>query len=295
MTTANVVRLGIAALVLGAAWSAVSRREAAVLRADVTDPTEDTDGDFLPDVVEWACMTNAQNPDTDFDGIPDFVEVVQRGNPRKASAPLPADQEMRVVVTSNLQPDGTHVVCLHLLFRFMGDASLLSSLQTWIQLGTAPGIQFSLDMLSSNITVAQRMTEEQGLWVRVTAPLASEDVLRCLLPCTIGADATIGSRAIHTAMPLFNVSGSTASLVPYDQDSYAIQSIGMSGAFVGGGSNRVCVLRLREMQAVPGGTAYMVTNAYCDDCNDLECSAACPLTEGWIFVLPGGLGAISGG
>jgi hypothetical protein len=295
MTTASVVRLGIAALVLGAAWSAVSPREATVLRADVTNPTQDTDDDFLPDVVEWACLTNAQNPDTDFDGVGDFVEVVQRGNPRQAGVPLPADQEMRVVVTSNLQPDSSHQVCLHLLFRFMGDTSLLTSLQTWIQLGMAPGVQFPLDLVSSNITIDQRLTEDQGLWVRVTAPIASEDVLRCLLPCTIGADAVIGSRVIHTAMPLFDVAGSTASIVPYGPNYYAIQSIGVSGAFLGGGSNRVCVMRLQQLQQVPGGTAYRVSSAFCDDCNDLECSAACPLTEGWIFILPGGLGAISGG
>ena len=296
MTRANSVRWAIAALAIGLAWIVASPRGAVALRADPTNPLQDTDDDFLPDVVEWACLTNANNPDTDSDGVSDFVEVVQRGNPRRAGVPRPADHEMRVVVTSTELPTGIRLVCLHLLFRFMGDASLLTSLQTWVEFGMAPGLRISLDTLgSAPLSVSQRAVPDEGLWATVTIPLASEALLRCLLPCTIGANATIGTRSIVTAVPLFDMAGSTATLVPYAEDRYAVQSIGPSGAIAGGGTNRVCVLELTQLQAVPGGTAYRVNQADCDDCNDLECGAACSLAEGWIFVLPGGLGAITGG
>ena len=59
----------------------------------------DTDGDFLPDVVEWVVLTDSTNPDTDGDNTPDFVEVVEGGNPRFETPPMPADQQMRLVVT----------------------------------------------------------------------------------------------------------------------------------------------------------------------------------------------------
>jgi hypothetical protein len=263
--------------------------------ADPIDPRLDTDGDFLPDVVEWACLTDPQNPDTDRDGIGDFIEVVQRGNPRRVGMPRPADHEMRIVVTATEGPNRDVQTNLHLLFRFLGTPSLLTSFQPWLRIGAFPGLEIPLGSLASGMTsLEQRIDPIEGLLVSVLIPMASESMLRALLPCTIGARATIGDRELATTVPLFDVRGTTATLVPFDQDGYAVQSIGAMTAFQGG-SNRVCVVQLSRIGVGPGGVAYQVTHADCDDCNGLQCGVQCADLVSWVLVLPGGLGSIAGG
>jgi hypothetical protein len=266
------------------------------LQADPISPTLDTDGDFLPDVVEWACLTNPFNADTDNDGVGDYVEVVQRANPRQVGIALPVDHEMRVVVTSSIGADGFSHTTLHLLFRFVGPLSLLSSFQPWLSLATVPGLQIPLDSLAAGMTsILDRVDPTEGYWIRAVVPLASENLLRMLLPCTIGARARIGTRLIDTSVPLFDEAGTTATLVPFRSDGYAVQSIGSPGAFQGRGSNRICVLRLAEVGSNPAGVAYEVVQADCDDCNGLQCGVNCPHSVGWVFVVPGGVDVIAGG
>jgi hypothetical protein len=294
----TLLSLAIAAavgLLCGPAWQ--SARHSPKLGADQIDPFADSDDDFLPDSIEWALVTNPQRADTDGDGIPDFVEVVQHGSPCTPNPPLPADNEMRLVITSTPSqcPSNGPQTWLHLLFRFMGQPTTLSNFQCWIQIGVAPGLRIPLDSLGSGpLVFRQRDAGPDGLWVTLSVPLASENLLRVLLPCTIGAQATIGTRAIRTGVQLFDIHGSTASLVPF-HNGFAVQPINPACALTGGGSNRICVLGLTEAGSGPGGTAYQVSSADCDDCNDLECGIGCTETLGWVFVIPGGIETITGG
>lgn len=268
-----------------------------VLRADPPPPGLDSDNDFLPDEVEWACLTSAQSPDTDSDGTSDFVEVVQRGNPRQPNGPLPPDHEMRIVVTSNPTAQNNEVT-LHLLFRFMGDTTLLSNIDVWAEIGAAEGFRFPLTNFASGpITIDQRFVPSEGLWVRVSAPMVSEAILRAVLPCTIGADALIGSRSITTKVPVIDRSGITSTLVPYGGPAlFAVQSIGALTAttdlLV---NNRICVLQLESVGDGSGGSTFQITGAECQDCNDLQCGVGCAASVGTVIVLPGGPGSITGG
>jgi hypothetical protein len=290
-----------ASILLAAALATVglvfSSSETQRLRADVTSIDLDTDGDFLPDCVEWVCLTSASSADTDLDGAGDFVEVVQKGRPRQANAALPADHEMRVVVTSNPTANGNEVI-LHLLFRFMGGPELLNQFDCYAELGAVPGLRIPLSTLSLQpVSVQQRVVPGEGLWVRYSVSLVSEQVLRSVLPCSIGSSAMIGSRSVETTIPLFEQGGSTCSVVPFAPGLFAIQSVSapVAGAVGAVPNNRVCVLQLQPIGGGSGGSAFLVSGAECQDCNDLVCGVECAASVGTVVVLPGGPGSITGG
>ncbi len=289
-------RFAISLLALGATVAVTWPRGAACVHAsDPGDLLPDTDDDFLPDCVEWAVMTNASNGDTDGDLVSDFVEVVQRGNPRQVGTPLPTDQEMRVVVTGP-QPgsvDGTS--WLHLFVRLMEPQTPMSGFHAWLELPALPGARFSFDMLSMGpIVYRNRAVGSEGQWVQVSVPLVSSDVLRLLLPCSIHVESIVGGRYLRSDVGLFNVSNTISTLVPWDAHYFAVQSIAPSFAGGGGLSNRVCLLDLQEQGSGPGGTVFVVLNAFCDDCNEVECSPNCPSSIGWVITVPGGLGSTGG-
>lgn len=262
------------------------------LAADPRDPLADSDNDMLPDDVEWAVLTNHQQADTDNDGHSDFIEVVTHGQPRRPSGPIVQDHEMRVVVTSVPNSQGEQT-WLHLMFRLMGEPSLMTSFQPWIHVPGYP--LMSLDILSAgSIHMRSREVAGEGRWYVLSLPITSTEVLQHLLPCTLGADATIGGRAIRTGTKLFDLRGTIATMVP-SGSRFAVQSIAAVRPFAGGGSNKICLLELNEAGDSPQGTIYQVVDAECDDCNDLECGVSCPETVGWTFVLPGGVTTITGG
>lgn len=293
MTGKTTYSLLLAAAIMMAAWFTSPVRQPALV-AGSGDSLTDQDDDFIPDVVEWAVLTSASNPDTDNDQIPDFVEVVQRGSPRDPGSPLPVDYEARVVVTA--PPVGTPgPTWLHLMLRFVGNTPALTGLETWMEMPGFPGLQVPLSMLSfDHLVLRQRQTANDGLWVYVAVPMVAESVLQQLLPCSIHARASFVGRVVTSGVKLFSMQGQTVSLVPFGFDTYALQTIGAQTMSTNSYSNKVCLLELRQAGSGPGGTIYEVVGADCEDCNELECSPSCPQSLGWLITLPGGLQGMFG-
>lgn len=277
-------------------WLLCLPQQVEVVRADLSEDLLDADDDFLPDVVEWAVLTNASTGDTDGDLCPDFVEVVQRGTPRQQGVARPFDHEMRVVVTAPPAGSTTSQTWLHLLFRFAGDPTLLTSFRTWFELPILPGVQVPVDVLGFGpVVVAERLTTSEGLWMRLSVPMVSEQMLRAVLPCTIRAEAIIGGRSIQAAVKLFDMQGVTCTLVPFTSQKFALQSIGQLQGPTSLSTNRVCLLMIERVGTSPGGNVYEVVDADCEDCNELECGPGCPQSIGWVFTIPGGIETITGG
>jgi len=260
----------------------------ALVEACGQDAMADTDGDFLPDVVEWVVLTDANNPDTDGDGISDFVEVVQRGSPRHPGSVAAQDHELRVVMTGPDPGEPAGLTRLHLFFRFLGGTNLLSSFSSWLETPIYPGLQLPLNVLASTqIEFAQRSTLTEGQWVHIAVPMVSEAVLQPFLPCSIRTVATIGGNQIQTGVALLDTQGQVSSLMPFGDGRHVIQSI-VPRPHVLPTSNRVCVLALEVAGSGPGGTLYEIVDADCEDCNELECGPSCQLSIGWIISIPGG-------
>lgn len=278
------------------------------LRADPVLLSQDTDGDFLPDVVEWACVSNAYAADTDSDGVGDFIEVVQRSQPHIAGPALPADHELRLVLTSLTNSAGVTNTYVHLLMRFMTQLDALNELDAWIELQTSPPVRISLNPLAPTAVVSQQLTVPgEGIFVHLAFPLATQSVLEPVMPFTVGASARVGARALRTVVPIFSDRGEPKTLVGYDDSRVMVQTLnatsfvspsagaGTSAGTGGSATNRCCVLSLRSVGSSPSGTVLEVVDAECVDFNDLVCPLACPDSKGTTFTVPGGVGSITGG
>jgi len=274
------------------AWPGAARE----VQATTGDALMDSDGDFLPDSVEWLALSSAADADTDDDGAGDFVEFVQRGLPRQQNAALPIDHEMRMVVTGPQPGAASDATWLHIFIRRAEVAAPLTGFSAWLELPFLPGVRVPFDPFAlPGADCAQRDAGDDGQWLRFSAPFLGASLLQSILPCSFHAEAVIGGRVVQSGAKVFNAQGTMATLTRFRAAGYAVQSLAAPANPAGTTSNRVCVLELQEIGAGPTGVLYSVVDADCEDCNELECVLTnCAQSIGWVINVPGGSGTLGG-
>lgn len=282
-------------------WAA--QREPLQVRGDDGggSPFLDTDGDLLPDHLEWVCFSDPASVDSDNDGVSDFLEVVRYTSPVDPSPQQPLDHEMRILVSQvERKQDSEARVWLHCLFRLANHT--LADL-TWFEpYIDTKGVRTPIGELFGRtpFRVVAADVPGEGTMLIVTLQLASGAEFARVLPCTVGARAVVGGRffAGGTYVESVGVTAAAAALMPrarFAADTFLFQTLtpqdDTSPFFRG---NKICEMELAVTGGSPGGRLCEVVDADCEPANGLRCVSTCSTLRGSMIFVPDGLGSLTG-
>lgn len=273
-----------------------------VLHAMAVDPFQDSDGDLLPDSLEWVALGDPRSADSDRDGRDDFIEAVQCTSMRSATPALPLDNEMRVMLSSLADGvTGERYVWVHCLFRFASGRVDLDWFMPFIAMSNGLAVPITDMVGRTPMRLNVRSSPSEGAYAIVTLRLARERDFIHTLPCTVNARASVTGRFLTSSIYAYNSHGTLSTLVPLGKDAargfLLSQTLaphdGTSNPFFSG--NRVCVQTLCITGQVPGGFVCEVDTSTCEPANGLRCASDCSRMVGETLIAPDGLGAITGG
>jgi len=267
----------------------------------------DSDGDFLPDALEFSTLSDPTNMDSDGDGVGDFMSTVEylQSNP----APRPAgvqDHEMRILLSGESRSDGTRAIWMHFLFRFAGET--LPHFEFFRPYIDFRGQTLPLDQLLSygRVELKMRRDPNEGLLVHAAVEIGSEADLRAFFrpyEYTIGAQVSIDGKRMNRGVFLKDIqdgsggNGVFATLVPVSGNQVAFQVLNEGDAdnpFWA--TQRICVMTLELFSSGTGGHTCQIVDASCEPVDGkVSCPPTCPESVGSLVFFPNGLGTITGG
>lgn len=280
------------------AWQLPSANDSnrLVLAAGGPSALVDTDGDLVPDSVEWLMQTDPNEMDTHEDGVDDFLAILHYGNLLEEMEEPAPENRMRVVVTSSTE-GGVKNVWLHMMMRFIVTANSGEiRIDPYIDI---KGMRVSLVPVLGHGTISLETKKTlDGYYVRVSCKLVDEASLAWLLPCTLGAEGIFDHKYINTGTYVVNSGGSPHAMLPSATNTFILQPINADARFQepnpfwkGG---RVCVMTLSVVSSSPNGHLCEVTSAECKPAAGLRCASSCAGNMGQPVFVPGGLGTITG-
>lgn len=270
------------------------------LAAGPNDPFLDSDGDLLPDVLEWVLLSDPWNADTDGDGDDDFLEAVQHQIVKSAPAPA-TDHEFRSTTHIVRLPDNTQHVIVNLMFRIVnGNPGEVTSLSPTIYLNGLE-VPFSAVFMAGLTHVGIKSHPTEGLYILLSSRLCSPANLAPLLPCSIGSSAVIGGRSFNSGCSLFDGDGTTVSLIETQNHHFALHPIDSefltdpneprAGFWT---KSKVCELELVVTGVGQGYALAQVIEAACTGAPTLGCAPSCDSWRWRLVVVPDGLPFFTG-
>jgi hypothetical protein len=303
----NQLRATVALTILGSALIAHSQWEPrseldARLSANPTDPFADTDGDLLPDSLEWVTLTDPARADSNRNGVSDFLDVVSYSLPQDQTPPPAngfADHGARVLVHTVRTPDGSEHAYVNVLLRFAGSApAVVTSVEPFLESHGVKVPIANLLLSTSQIRSYIRFEPGSGSMVLVSFHLCDANAVRNVLPCTIGAAVMIDGMSVLTGAHVVEMGNDLATVVAVDTDRFGFQTLttpqDVSNPFWRG--NHACLFRLVQVGQSRTQSLCEVVQAACDGIVTLYCDPqACRNKEGALVPLPIGLRLVRGG
>ena len=280
-------------------WTALGGGEPRTLEATTPPLFVDSDGDMLPDSLEWALLSDPVLRDSDGDGLEDFVEVVQNRAPGTANRPV--DHEMRLTVSGVTLSDGSLQVMVNVMIRLAdGDFSQLQRFDPYLE--TEDG-RWSIEGLigTGYIYGTTRVDPVEGTLILFTSVIADAQTLSPLMPMTFGLEGAIGGREFHNGSVLSEVDSVPTALVPLSPNRYTVQPL--QQAQIGGtaapfsefwSSSRTCELELVMVGSGGGQIITQVEDANCIGAPTLLCAPDCQALAGRVYIVPDGFTFLGG-
>jgi len=279
--------------------------EAPLARASQGELFPDTDGDFLPDSLEYGTYSNPIVADSDGDGVGDFLATVRhlRSDPRAAARP--EDHEMRVLLSSETRGDGSRALWMHLLFRFVGDSiPPIEQLDPYIYWRTWR-LPLSQLVGYGQAEIKLRQSPEHGLFALVSLELGDEEDIRFIRPYsyTIGVDASLDGRQTSSGIFIQAIDDPStggdvfASLVPMNSGQVSYQFLNQHDSENPFWStDRICLMTLELFSRGTEGHICEIIGANCEPLEgDFRCPPTCPDSVGSLMFFPNGMTTIFGG
>jgi hypothetical protein len=271
-------------------------------RADAKGPLYDSDGDLLPDHLEWVMLTSPGAVDSDNDGRDDFLEAIAYEPPvHQATGPVPEgplESGVRVVLSAVRLADSRDHVFLNLLFRIApNDPRQIRTVEPFLQMN---GLVIPIAQLvgAYGLGISMRPLGAGGYAAVVTARIAYLDELRHLLPCTVGARVVFGDTEFKTGTVVELVGSMPAAVAPVSSSVFAFQSLASPQDQLESTwrPNQVCLFQLAQIGASPESIVFEIIDASCQPAVILCCdSVGCEQKEGGIVRMPNGLRGLRGG
>ncbi len=261
-------------------------------------PLLDSDGDLLPDKLEFVTHSDASLADSDGDGRSDFVELIDYSTPLYKDQPrVFGPNGFRVLVhTTEFGPKNQQVLWIHFLFRFQsGLLSDLRGLAVFLDIG---GHRYALDdlLVTSFVEFVHKSDPVRGLLTRTTVAIPLPAGFQNLAPLTIGSYAMIHRRVYRAGSMLFYGDGAYHTLVPTSASSAVLQVTSPTPRNPFWASSRTCVLELEIQGAGRSGHICEVKKASCKPSQaSRRCMPGCSGMGGTTFIVPDGIGLILGG